>query len=64
MTHCTVCGIAMRGSDDDDDAFCLPCLTANLSGADRRPLRWHWRDDPRPLSVPWPSRTRPNRRPR
>lgn len=34
MTACTVCGGATCGRDDDNDACCLACLTANFAGAE------------------------------
>lgn len=40
MTACTICGLPCPGTDLDDEACCQSCHTANLAGAELRPLAW------------------------
>ena len=44
MTACTICGAACPGTNDDDEACCQSCFTANLDGAELRPLQWFSRE--------------------
>jgi hypothetical protein len=53
MTPCTICGLPCPGEGDDDEACCLACYTANLAGAELRPLAWVGRERRR-----WPGSLR------